>query len=224
MTKAHIALAPIVAIALIAGGAITGYATLAAAQTQDSSSTNTQSTQTRQGPLGMRPQVHGTITAINGTTITVADNMDGSIYTVEAGSAKILKGGDGTGPATVTVADLAVGDFLGARGTLTGTSLAATEIMVGKFGMGGPHGGKRPGVMGTVSAVSGSTYTVVSPNGSTYTVEAGNATVSRMVAGSVSDVHVGDRIGVRGSVNGTTVTAENIMDSLPEAPVQHAQQ
>ena len=74
--------------------------------------------------------------------------------------------------------------------------------------------------MGTVSAVNGSTITVSSKDGTSYTVEAGSATVKRIVDGALADVLVGDRIGVHGTVSGATVTAQQIMDDVPEKPFQ----
>ena len=52
-------------------------------------------------------------------------------------------------------------------------------------------------------------------NGTTYTIDASSATVQKMVAGSLSDIAVGDEIGVQGEVSGTSITAKAIMDDLP---------
>lgn len=76
---------------------------------------------------------------------------------------------------------------------------------------------KGPGVHGTVSSVSGTTLIVTDPNGTAYTVDASKATVMKAQAtASVSDIAVGDTVGVRGTVNGTQVTATDIMDGLFE--------
>jgi hypothetical protein len=68
------------------------------------------------------------------------------------------------------------------------------------------------GVAGEVTAKDGSTITVKGKDGTTYTVQAGNAAVHKMTVGTLADVVVGDTIGVHGSVEGNTVTAEVIMD------------
>jgi riboflavin synthase alpha subunit len=70
------------------------------------------------------PGVHGTVTAVNGTTLTVQDK-DGKTYTVEAAgatAAKIQK---------IAVTDVQVGDSVEANGTLTGSTLTAKHLMDG---------------------------------------------------------------------------------------------
>lgn len=86
----------------------------------------------------------------------------------------------------------------------------------------------QPGVLGTVSAVSGNTITVTSkfrPRGNssststtatTYTVDASKATVTKNGASSsVSNIAVGDTIMVQGTVSGTNVAATSIRDNTP---------
>jgi|GEM_PF-5911797 len=82
--------------------------------------------------------------------------------------------------------------------------------------MGGMMGER--GVMGTVSAVSGNTVTVTSKDGKTYTIDAASAKVSKVVDLTVSDIKVGDTVGVAGKVSGTSVTAVHIMDGVPPTP------
>lgn len=218
MTKAQSLIAvPAIALTLLAGGAIAGYATLASAQ----SSTTTGTTR----PAGMPargPHVHGTVTAVSGTTITVTEKRDGTTYTIDASAATFKKGTKGAEPTTVTISEIAVGDEISAMGTLTGTNLTATEVIEGALmGMGRGHGGpgKRNGVMGTVAGVNGNVITLTDRNGTTYTVNAGNASVEKMVAGSLTDIKVGDMIGIDGTKDGTTVTATRIMDDM-KLPVQ----
>lgn len=98
-------------------------------------------------------------------------------------------------------------------------------------GQGGMHGGMAPGVFGTVSAVNGTTLTITSkgfagyghpsststaaPAPTTYTVNASGATVVKDGASStLSSVAVGDTVVVRGTVNGTSITATAIMDGV----------
>lgn len=216
---------PLAAIVMLGGGAVAGYATLAGAQTAGST--------TQSGTMPQRaPGVHGAISAINGTTLTVTDERSGTAYTVDASAASVKKFVEGSGPTTAALSDLAVGQKVSVRGTVSGTSIVATEITQGDFkgdfkkgdfkgpGKGGPHGGMGSGVQGTVSAVSGSTITVTGKDGQTYTVNAGSATVQHMVTGSLSDITVGDTIGVQGTVSGTSITATTIMDGIPTPSVQ----
>ncbi len=104
----------------------------------------------------------------------------------------------------------------------------------------GSNGGARPpmmggGIFGTVSAINGTTLTITSkgfagfgrpssttgsapttaPAPTTYTVNASNATVTKGGASStLSSVAVGDTVVVRGTVNGTSITATAIMDGV----------
>ncbi|MCE9643937.1 DUF5666 domain-containing protein [Candidatus Parcubacteria bacterium] len=209
---------PLAALLFLGGGAIAGYTSLAGAQT----ATPTAVVDSKAAMLGRAPHVGGTITAISGSTLTVtAKTKTGdTTYTINAANATVTKDG-----AASTLAGLAVGDKVMALGTVNGSSVAATSIMSGKgFGPGKPGmrggPGMGHGVMGKVTAVNGSTITVAGPDGKSYTVNAGSATIHRMVTGSLSDVVVGDTIGVQGTVSGNTVTAKEIMDDLPLPPAR----
>lgn len=90
-----------------------------------------------------------------------------------------------------------------------------------KRGHGPGHG--THGVMGEVTAVNGSTLTVTGRDGQSYTVTADTAEVVRHVTGTLSDIQVGDRVGVHGEVSGTTVTAKRIMDDVPAPPAPPAE-
>lgn len=207
----NIVLIPALVGTMLLGGAVAGYAGLAAAQSSDAS-----------GGMGgfmqkRGPHVGGEITAISGTTITIA-GRDGTTYTVDASAATFMKDG-----AEADLSGFAVGDHAHVMGSIDGTAVKAERVMGGMKGgpgMGRGHKGRGPGVMGTVSSVNGTTITVSGLDGTTYTVEAGSASVKRMVDGALSDIAVGDRIGVHGSVSGTTVTAKHIMDDVPEKPMQ----
>jgi len=213
-------LTPLVAVSLFAGGAA-GVAVLASAQTTGTT-TSSQATSTPAWGMhrGMNPGVAGTVSAVSGTTITVTGKNNTS-YTVDVTNAKILKGNQGAAPSTISVSDIKVGDMVGVQGTISGTSVTATQVMDGMFMRGGFGPGKGPGgmgAMGTVSAVSGNTITLTGKNGTTYTVDATGATVSKLSTVSVADIQVGDTIGVDGTVSGTSVTAKHIMDGMPTKP------
>ncbi len=202
---------PTLALLAIFGGVALGYAQLSSAE---------MGMGIGGGMMGMRGHgggVHGTITAINGDTIMIKA-QDGSTYTVDASDAKVTKFAEGTGATSIPLGDLKVGDTIGVHGKTDGTSVTATEIMTGTLGMGmkgmGRHGGR--GVVGEVTAVDGTTITVKGADNKSYTVEGSDATVSRVVDGSLSDIKVGDRIGVHGTLDGTTVTAKHIMDDVKE--------
>ena len=206
---------PLFAVALLGGAATAGIVSLASAQT------TTAATSTTSASDHMGRGVAGTITAVNGDTITLT-GKDGTTYTVDATSAKISK------TSTIDVSGLSVGDTLMVGGTVNGSSVTATNIMDGALpaggGMGGPGGpggkGMGQGVMGTVTTVNGSTLTVTEKSGTVYTVDATSAKVMKGAAGSapttstLSSVAVGDTVGIRGTVTGQNVVATDIMDGV----------
>lgn len=207
---------PALAGLMILGGAVAGYAQLSSANEGGAG------IGFMRGMMGGRDEghgIHGTITAINGSTLTV--DVDGTAYTVNVDGAEFHTFADGE-VSDATQGDLAVGDSIGVRGEVDGTTVEADHVMEGdmKFGdRGGMRGEMRGGrgVMGEVTKVDGNTITVEGRNGKTYTVNATEAEVLRTVEGSVSDIKEGSRIGIHGDVDGTTVTAERIMTDLPEA-------
>ena len=185
------------------------------------------------GPGSMKPGVFGTVSAVNGSTITVNGRQGfGSTaatvsYTVDASNAVVMKNN-----ATSSVSSIAVGDSIFAQGTVTGTNVAATSIRDGVMGMNGMRGlGKngqgmprmgtstpvlgngQPIVAGTISALNGNTITVTTSSNVTYTVDASNAKILQgQVAASVSNLAVGNSVLVQGTVNGTSVTASTVID------------
>ena len=95
----------------------------------------------------------------------------------------------------------------------------------------GPGADRRPGIFGTVTAISGNTITVTqktftrpgantssanAPTPIVYSVDASNATITKNNAtASLSAIAVGDTIMVQGTVSGTNVTATTIRDGIP---------
>lgn len=67
-------------------------------------------------------------------------------------------------------------------------------------------------IAGTVSAISGTTITLKSANnGPTYTVDASKSSILQGKAvGKLSNIKIGDTIIVRGTINGTKMTASSI--------------
>lgn len=115
-------------MALVAIGAGAGVAAVASAQGRSSDST---ALARAHGGFGMGHGgpgrgIHGTVSAINGDTLTIT-NADGTSYTVAAGSAEVSK------VATISVSDIKVGDTALVHGTVSGTTVTATHIMDGKL-------------------------------------------------------------------------------------------
>jgi hypothetical protein len=175
----------------------------------------------RGGGQMQKPGVFGTVSAISGNTITITarqgfnNTTAATTYTVNATNATVTKNNVAS-----TVASIAVGDTVAVQGTVNGTNVTATIIRDGV--MMGNRGGM--GVAGNVSAINGTTLTVVSkarPNGgtsTTYTVDASSATVTKNgTASSVSNIAVGDTVMVQGTTSGTSVAAKTIRDGVPQA-------
>ena len=230
------------ALSTMVSGVFGGHSPAVMPHTGDTTQNGTTSVMMR-GQFGSA--VHGTVTGVVGNIITlngaVGTTTALSTYTVDATNAKINKG---SATSTVTIASVATGDTLMVRGTVTGTSVVASQIfdgqmaampMNGGFGMMGSTtrresgtigGPMRPatGIMGTVSAISGNSLTVsghsVAVNAltatSTFTVDATNAKILKggSTTATIASIAVGDRVMVQGTVSGTTVIAQNIIDGI----------
>ncbi len=70
-----------------------------------------------------QPIVAGTVTAVNGTTLTVT-NKSNVTYTIDATNAKILQG-----PNTILVSNVAVGDNIVVQGTVNGNAVVAATVI-----------------------------------------------------------------------------------------------
>jgi hypothetical protein len=92
----------------------------------------------------MVPGIFGTVTAVNGATITILSGRPSSTatYSIDATNATVIKNAT-----TSTTLNIAVGDVILAQGTASGTSVAATRIIDGA-GMMGMSRGKFMGFPG----------------------------------------------------------------------------
>ncbi len=71
-----------------------------------------------------QPVVAGTISTISGTTITIT-NKSNVTYTIDASNAKIMQGQN----ATVSLANLKIGDTVVVQGAVSGNSVTASSII-----------------------------------------------------------------------------------------------
>ena len=178
--------------------------------------------------------IFGTISAINGSSLTVSGKTFGAsattTYTVDASSAKFWKIGDGFKPSGENLSNVTVGDHVLIIGTLSGTSITASSVIDGTFTK-KPHPSEKKNdsdkgsVKGTVSGILGTTLTVnaaaskkTENAAATYSVDASNAKIYAGAKGdehtqaSLANVETGDSIKARGTVNGTNVAATLIHD------------
>lgn len=165
----------------------------------------------------------GKVTAVNGTTLTVSSmtpwNKDSktTIYTVDATNAEIEK----EGVDNETISDIKVGDMVIVEGTVTGTTVVATEIHSGWFKAKWENAKDSfvtsgdPVVGGTVTAVAGTTITIKNKADVSYTIEAKDAKIVRkgFTTSVLSDIKVGDNILAQGTVSNTSITAKLIIDT-----------
>lgn len=133
MNLTHSVSKPLIALAaLVAIGAGAGLTAVASAANTSADTAPQERERHRMGPGGMdKHGVHGTVSAVNGNTLTVT-NEDGTSYTVDASEAKISK------IVVLGVGDIQVGDTVGVMGEVSGTSVTAKHIMDGIPPM--PHG------------------------------------------------------------------------------------
>jgi hypothetical protein len=189
---------------------------------------------------------YGVVTAINGNTITITSMRHGEdaapqTFTINASGAVVDKN-----KVASTISGVAVGDMVFAEGSLNGSIFTATKIHDGVMLKGKNNknhtndnntdktdasanaiamleGNGQPIVGGTVSAINGNTVTITNKSNASYTVDISNAKVTKNGnAAASSTIAVGDTILAQGTINGTTVTAVNIVDSANASANVHA--
>ena len=70
-----------------------------------------------------QPVVAGTVTAVNGSTLTIT-NKSNVVYTIDASSAKIVQGQN-----TISASNIATGDMVVVQGTVSGNSIVASSVI-----------------------------------------------------------------------------------------------
>ena len=125
----------ILAVATVATlGALALSATPAFAQsTTSNSAPNAQHTGwSGRGGIGKMtpPAVFGTVSAINGTNLSVTSKASKNSFTVDASNATVMKNN-----ATSTLSSVTVGDTVVIMGTVSGTNVTATSIRDSVIGM-----------------------------------------------------------------------------------------
>lgn len=149
----------------------------------------------------------GSISAISGNNITLMAN-DGVTYNVSASGTEFLKGPLNTTP---QMSDLLVGDLIVVRGTESSTSTVTANKIFDWSWL------TRMTFRGTVSSVGTSSISFTGDNGVAYTANISSSTKIYNDFFGVhpilgSNIHVGDKILVVGSLSGSTITASSIGD------------
>ena len=179
----------------------------------------------------VRPGVVGTVTSISGNIITINGRQGFGtttatvVYTVDVTNATVRKNNS-----TSTISSILVGDMISARGTISGKNVTATSISDGVM-MGPGRGGRpnatstpqvigngQPVIAGSIASINGNILTVTTVSNVTYTVDATNAKILKGQSPiTLSNITVGDRVVVQGSINGTSVTASTVVDQPSQA-------
>lgn len=185
------------------------------------------------------PAVVGTVVGSNNTSLTVT-GRDRKTYIVDASLAAVFKP-TSSGNATSSVSTILSGDTVAVFGTLSGNSVTATRIIdgampampikvTGKKGNGGekPEGtnsagkmmGKKPGVtdnrlMGSVTAINGTSFTLTTKGRTVKTITVNDASATFTKDGQAStlgSLAVGENVTVQGTMDaaGTTFTATKV--------------
>lgn len=184
------------------------------------------------GMRAMKPLFRGSVTAVNGTTLTVTSTDPKTslvtTYTVDAASAKVTKAG-----AASTTSAIAVGDTIMVQGTLSGTTITAKVIIDGipthpNDGEKVPAitGNGQPIVAGKITAISGSTITITNQSNVTYTIDARNAKFVKpgVTTATIANLAVGETVVVQGTVNNTSITATTVIDQNKPASTSGTEQ
>ncbi len=105
---------------------------------------------------------------------------------------------------------------------VSASALIATTVSAASLTASAPkpferHRPKAPTIIGTVTAINGSSLTLTTKDGKVYTVNDVSAQVTHGFGPNaqtltVADIKNGDAIGVIGTISGTTVTASTIID------------
>lgn len=165
----------------------------------------------RPGPLGGSggPAVAGSVaTAPSGDSFTIT-TRSGSTETIDVavGTTYIERG-----TSSPSLSNVAVGDLVAVFGSTSGTTVSATEVIISPPRPSNPG---QPVSAGKVaSAPSGNSFTITTRSGSTETVDVSASTVyleRKIASPTLSNVAVGDLVGVFGSLSGSTITATQVV-------------
>jgi hypothetical protein len=124
---------------------------------------------------------------------------------------------DERGVSSPSVTNVVAGDLVAAFGTTSGTTVTASLVVIHtRF----RHGFAAAGTVQTapVGTNADNTFTIKTPGGAVETVDVSTSTTysERGVTGpSIVDVASGDRVGVFGTVSGSTVTASAVWIAAP---------
>lgn len=131
--------------------------------------------------------IHGTVTAVSGTTLTLS-GKNAAVYTVNAASSTVDDG---------TLADIAVGDTIKVKGTVSGTTIIASRISDREMG--------RRGIEAQLENLRAGIVTGVSSSGFTIT-RFGTGTSSSVITSASTTIKVNGKVTTSSAITqGSTV-------------------
>ncbi|HUY05863.1 MAG TPA: DUF5666 domain-containing protein [Acidimicrobiales bacterium] len=213
-----VSLRRLVVIGALSGAAVIGGVTIASASTAHQSKSELHPFHSLKGLNGFgglrgpRPVVDGKVTAVGTGSFTVLDRSSTS-YTVSVTGTTTYKEHN---VSSVGVGDVQVGTFVDIVGSVSGTSVTATEVRIetGEPTVVPSHSmGIRPDARGRVTALGTSSFTITNWAGKSLIVDTTDATTFEargITSPSLADIKVGDFAAVRGTITGTTVAATNV--------------
>ncbi len=154
-----------------------------------------------------RKAYFGVITAKTDTTLTIM-SANNTLYTVTITNAQIWI----NKTKQSSISGLVVGDNVMVQGDLNGSTIAAKKLIAIHLPLGT--------IVGKITAVSGTTLTVMGSDNKVYTVLAGSAEIKAKgnkdkdeeKNSSLSNLVVGDSVLVKGDLSGTTITAKSVTE------------
>lgn len=174
-------------------------------------------------PTARPPHADGTVSAVNGNTITVKPDNDraGSneytkVTTVIINGSTQISSGKGT---AATASAITVGSRFVAEGTVSsdGTTLTATKFRVAPAGHAGQgksgHGAGGPHADGTVTAVNGNTISVTPDNDAAGSNEYTKVTTINVTSSTTYDAGRGKTASLASVAKGSFIIATGTVSS-----------
>ena len=151
--------------------------------------------------------VTGSVTIVNNSSITIK-TANNEIYVVTTTDASIRYVKNSSSP-------IVVGDMVYVIGIKNGTSIVASNIIVGRSNkdIEPNKDEKRQATLGVISAKSENSINIVIPNGTSYVVSTTNAEiwVNKDKKATIADLIIGDKVLVQGDITGSSINAKRIM-------------
>ena len=158
--------------------------------------------------LGGRPAAAGTVTAPPaGASFSITTHSGTSLTVEVTGSTTYAE----RGVTSPTLADVTLGELVAVFGTLSGTTVTASEVVIWVA----KTSGFRPAAAGTVTVPpAGASFSITTHSGTSLTVEVTTSTTYAergVTSPTLADVTQGELVAVFGTLSGTTVTASEVV-------------